>query len=147
MTSFSQKLFHSFDQSLDKTDRLKNDLHFVIRKGSDFSRKPRKLSFKDTIMLILSMAAKPIREELLDYFDFSFHSPTASAFVQARSKISPDAFRFLFIELNRHFPTTKAYMDLIFKSPLISMILILFTLPVQNRNFFLLIISMPVMIF
>lgn len=109
MTNFSKKLFRSLDHSLDKADRLKNDLHFVIREGIDFSRKAKKLSFKDTILLILSMAAKPIREELLDYFDYSTFTPSASAFVQARSKISPDAFRFLFDELNNLFPATDTY--------------------------------------
>ena len=40
---------------------------FVTHESSDFTRKSRKLSFKDTVSFILSMAGKPIREELLDF--------------------------------------------------------------------------------
>ena len=89
MSYFSSKLLHTFDGMLKDADRLKNELHFVTREGSDFSRKARKLSFKDTIRCILSMSGKPIREELLDFFDYGKHTPTASAFVQARPKITP----------------------------------------------------------
>ena len=40
-------------------------------------------------MIILSMAGFPIREELLDYFDYDINTATASAFVQARAKVLP----------------------------------------------------------
>ena len=109
MTSFSKKLFHSIDLILDKADLHKNDLHFVVREGSDFSRKARKLSFKDTILCILSMAAKPMKEELYDFFDYSIDTPSTSAFVQARSKISPSLFQYLFHSLNQSYPGTKTF--------------------------------------
>lgn len=79
MTSIHKTLFNSLDKILNKADRLKYDQHFVTHEGSDFTRKSRKLSFKDTISFILSMAGKPIREELLDFFHYSNNTPTASA--------------------------------------------------------------------
>lgn len=69
---------------------------FVRNPGTDFTR-DRKLSFRDTINFILSMGGSTLNQELLDYFLFSApETPTASAFVQQRGKILPDAFRHLF---------------------------------------------------
>ena len=56
MISIHKTLFNSLDKILNKADRLKYDQHFVTHEGSDFTRKSRKLSFKDTISFILSMA-------------------------------------------------------------------------------------------
>ncbi|SFL91104.1 Transposase DDE domain-containing protein [[Clostridium] innocuum] len=109
MTSIHNLLFNSLDKILNKADCLKYERHFVIHEGSDFTRKSRKLSFKDTISYILSMAGKPIREELLDFFHYSNNTPTASAFVQARSKISSRVFQFILYELNKAFPPNNLY--------------------------------------
>ena len=109
MTSIHTLLFNSLDKILNKADCLKYDEHFVMHEGSDFTRKSRKLSFIDTILFILSMAGKPIREELLDFFHYSNHTPTASALVQARSKISSRVFHFILNELNKVFPPTILY--------------------------------------
>lgn len=69
---------------------------FVRNPDTDFIR-DRKLSFRDTINLILSMGGSTLDQELLDYFRFnSLDTPTASAFVQQRAKIPPDAFHHLF---------------------------------------------------
>ena len=75
MISIHKTLFNSLDKILNKADRLKYDQHFVTHESSDFTRKSRKLSFKDTISFILSMAGKPIREELLDFFHYSNNTP------------------------------------------------------------------------
>ena len=87
---------------------MKYDQHFVTHESSDFTRKSRKLSFKDTVSFILSMAGKPIREELLDFFHYSNNTPTASALVQARSKIS-SCFQYILNELNKAFPPDNLY--------------------------------------
>lgn len=97
------------DKILTKVDRLKYKHHLAIHEGSDFSRKSRKLSFNDTISFILSMAGKPIHEELLDFFHYSNKTPTASALVQARSKISSHIFRFIFIERKIAFPPNNLF--------------------------------------
>ena len=109
MTSIHKTLFNSLDKILNKADHLKYDQHFVTHEGSDFTRKSRKLSFKDTISFILSMAGRPIREELLDFFHYSNTTSTASALVQARSKISSRVFQFILNELNKAFPPDNLY--------------------------------------
>lgn len=93
MTSFSKNLFHKFGQILNNADRLKNQMHFLVYENFDFSRKSRKL---------------PIREELLDYFDYSNAPPLLLLLC---SKINPGAFRFLFVQLNIAYPTTSTYID------------------------------------
>lgn len=68
---------------------------FVKNPGKDFSRK-RKISFSDVISNLISMEAGSIRSELLEYFSFSSDSPTTSAFIQQRDKVSQNAFEALF---------------------------------------------------
>ena len=61
----------------------------------DFSRN-RKLSFEQTISVILGMKGGSLATELLDYYDCNPNCITASGFCQQRSKIRPDAFYLLF---------------------------------------------------
>ena len=60
--------------------------------GRDFSRK-RKLSFKKVVESIIGMGSKGLTNELIDIFNNDPDMPSASAFVQQRSKIKPEAFR------------------------------------------------------
>ena len=106
--SFSDKVFQSLQHKVMRLDKLKCADHLVNDTDSDFSRK-RKLPFFDTMMIILSMAGDPIREELLDYFDYGPDTATASAFVQARAKILPKAFENLLHLLNKAYPCTETY--------------------------------------
>lgn len=70
---------------------------FLKNPSKDFTRK-RKLSFQDTISVLLSMEGKSTTNELLDYFRCSVNTPTASALRQQRDKIMPEAFELLFQE-------------------------------------------------
>jgi hypothetical protein len=106
--SFSDKVFVSLKNKIARLDRLKVVNHLVNDTECDFTRN-RKLPFPDVIMLILSMAGCPIREELLDYFDYDINTATVSAFVQARSKILPEAFEELFHSFNKAYPCTETY--------------------------------------
>ena len=80
MTSIHNLLFNSLDKILNKADCLKYERHFVIHEGSDFTRKSRKLSFKDTISYILSMAGNTFRVEIFDFFFYLNNNSTAPAF-------------------------------------------------------------------
>jgi len=60
--------------------------------GRDFSRE-RKLSFKKVVESIIGMGSKGLTNELIDIFNNDPEMPSASAFVQQRSKIKPEAFR------------------------------------------------------
>lgn len=59
-----QKLFSLIDQM--------DSYHWLFTKnpGKDFSRK-KKWSFTETIKFILTMEGKSVKDELLEYFDFS----------------------------------------------------------------------------
>ena len=106
--SFSDKVFSSLKNKVARLDRLKIVNRLISDTDSDFTRN-RKLTFSDVIMIILSMTGCPIREELLDYFDYNISTATASAFVQARAKIRPEAFEQLFHLFNNAYPCTETY--------------------------------------
>ena len=89
--TFSDKVFLTLKHKVARLDRLKAVNNLINNTDFDFTRK-RKLPFPDVIMIILSMAGCPIREELLDYFDYDIDTATASAFVQARAKILPENY-------------------------------------------------------
>jgi hypothetical protein len=100
---------------------LKNVLHHNIKKladvsslfvenpESDFTRN-RKLDFEETIKNIIYMETGSLKDELLKLNDFSVDTPSASAFVQARSKIKVEAFKTLFDRFNN-----KTHNDILFK--------------------------------
>lgn len=81
---------------------------FSKNSTADFSRS-RKLDFAATIQFILSMESGSLKKELLDYFQFSVDTPSASAFSQQRSKLLLEAFQFSFYEFNSLFPFQKNY--------------------------------------
>ena len=72
---------------------------FCKNPGKDFTRN-RKLSFNKLIHLMLGMRGNSISKELYDYFKNS-ELMTSSAFVQQRSKLNPDAFKYLLDEFNK----------------------------------------------
>lgn len=73
---------------------------FVRNPAKDFSR-VKKWSFYETIRFIISMEGKSVRDELLEYFEYSDKTPTNSSFNQRRSQILPEAFQYLFHEFNQ----------------------------------------------
>lgn len=86
------------------SDMARNPDSFVKNPGSDFTRHSR-LCFENIVNMILSMGGQSISQELLDFFQMvAPEVPTASAFVQQRAKILPDAFQHIFQRLNGAFP-------------------------------------------
>lgn len=87
---------HKIKQNLEDQIRcITNQPEIFAQSPTDFSRN-RKLSFETTLKIILSFGGQSLSSELLSYFDFTLQTPTASAFVQARSKIKIEAFKQLF---------------------------------------------------
>lgn len=68
---------------------------FLRNPGKDFTR-DRKIPFDELIRIMLVMDGGALQNELLKYFEFDIDTPTRSAFCQQRSKVLPDAFKFLF---------------------------------------------------
>lgn len=100
---------------------LKNVLNYNIKKiaecSSLFSENPevdftrdRKLNFETTIKNVICMETGSLKDELLKLNDYSVDTPTASAFIQARSKIRVEAFKILFDRFNE-----KTHKDKLFK--------------------------------
>jgi len=81
---------------------------FAKNPKKDFIRK-RKLSAEKMMYSILSMSNKDLKCELLDFFKFDKDTPTASAFIQQRNKISEVAFEALFHRFTSSFPQQKLY--------------------------------------
>lgn len=81
---------------------------FVFNPETDFTR-DRLLSFKTVIKNIICMETGALKDELLKLNDYSCSTPTASAFVQARSKIKHDAFKSIFTIFNQKSQTIKTY--------------------------------------
>ena len=81
---------------------------FVKNPGRDFTR-TRKLPFKQTVKAIVSMSGKSLRGELMDFFNMDISSPTVSAFVQQRNKISYHAFEALFHSFTNTIDEQKFY--------------------------------------
>ena len=71
-----------------------NVTDYIENPGRDFSRN-RKLPFSTIIKSIIGMESKSLTNELIDSFDTS-DLPSASAFVQQRIKIKPEAFKTVF---------------------------------------------------
>jgi len=68
---------------------------YCFNPDNDFTRK-RKLSMERMLTGIIGMGSGTLTNELIDLFDASPDLPTASAFIQQRNKIRPEAFRAVF---------------------------------------------------
>ncbi len=68
---------------------------FSFDSGKYFIRK-RKLPFETVIKTIIGMESKSLTNEMIDVFEAETSMPTASAFVQQRCKIKPEAFKTIF---------------------------------------------------
>ena len=81
---------------------------FTNNPGRDFSRQHLgKLSFYDTMRMIIGMGKGSTSDEIMDYFELDpARIPSQSAFNQRRSQISLSAFEYLFSEFASSFPTT-----------------------------------------
>lgn len=90
------------------SEMAENKDSFTKNPGKDFSRN-RKLSFEETIRIILSMGGGSITKELLEHFRYDARTATSSAFIQQRSKISLNAFEFLFREFTDLMDKAKMY--------------------------------------
>ena len=68
---------------------------FCVNPEKDFVRN-RKLPFHTIVKTIIGMESKNLTNELIDAFDADPTLPSASAFVQQRCKIKPEAFKSIF---------------------------------------------------
>lgn len=76
-----------------------NPVLYAKHPGRDFTRN-RKLGFKDFLILLLTMEAECIKEELYRYFGRETSAPSKAAFCKQRSKLRQDALRSLLFAFN-----------------------------------------------
>ena len=72
---------------------------YVADPERNFSRE-RKLSFEKVMAILVSMGGSSLRNELIDYFHCSADMASASAFVQRRAQILPEALAYLLHRFN-----------------------------------------------
>lgn len=81
---------------------------FVVDSNKDFTRK-RKHLFGSTLFNVLLLESGSLKDEMFKLFGYKLDTPTASSFVQARSKIRPDAFHTLFNMFNERTQRIKLH--------------------------------------
>lgn len=85
---------------------------FTRNPNKDFTRK-KKWSFSEIMKFMIAMEGKSLKDELNEYFDYDFETPSNSSFNQRRAQILPEAFEFLFKEfttsLNNSSKTYNGY--------------------------------------
>ena len=101
-----QKVVETFHSEIVKLETIKSE--FCIHPEKDFIR-DRKIPFSAVIRSILSFRGSTLTNELLKINKFAPDSPTLSAFVQQRNKISPEAFSTLFSMMNQALDQNTRY--------------------------------------
>lgn len=103
-------------QKLNSIIKEMSDHHWLFTRNPnrDFSRQHLgKLSFYDTMRLIIGMGKGSTADEVNDFFDMDCDKiPSLSAFNQRRSQITLSAFQYLFSEFSSSFrDTTHRFKD------------------------------------
>lgn len=76
-------------------DSLNSKRWLCCNSLTDFTRN-RKISFVDTLKLMLQLESKSLPNEVLDFFDHKADTPTVSALIQQRNKINEVTYIALF---------------------------------------------------
>ena len=76
---------------------------YALNPGKDFTRH-RKISFKDLVLLPITMEAGTMRHELYKYFNYQEDTLSNSAYCQQRNTLAPETFKSLLQRFNSHFP-------------------------------------------
>ena len=82
---------------------------YAVNPGKDFTRN-RKMGFRDTILILLTMEADCIKEELYRYFGRTTDAPSKAAFYKQRKKLNEMALANLLFTFNAKL-TKKLYND------------------------------------
>lgn len=106
--SFSSKVFSVLNHKLMKLDKLKHDKD-LLTSDVHFTRKPRKLDFKEDMKILLSCGAASMKKELYEYFDYDIDTVSLPGFIRSRSKIKEEAFKELMDRMNKAYPCNKKY--------------------------------------
>ena len=106
MTNYSTKIKQNLNHIIKEMNR--HPQNFVHHPEKDFTR-IRKLSFEKMMNFILAMNGNSLYKELMDHFNHDVNTPTTSAFIQQRSKIKSDAFKYLFKQFTASYDQYKYF--------------------------------------
>ena len=73
---------------------------YAVNPGKDFTRN-RKMGFQDTILMLLTMEADCIKEELYRYFGRKPNTPSKAAFYKQRKKLNEKSLTNIFFTFNK----------------------------------------------
>ena len=107
--SFSSKVFTALDHKLMKLDKEKHEKG-LLTSDVYFTRKSRKLDFKEDMKILLVCGAASMKKELYEYFDYDIDTVSLPGFIRSRSKIKEEAFKELMDRMNKAYPCDKKYM-------------------------------------
>ena len=94
-------------------EKLRDVVSETVSHIQDFTKSPtdfirnRKLNAQTTLELILNMQGNSLNAELLNAFPDVDERMTASAFEQAKGKLKPSVFRYMFDQFNKAIPNTN----------------------------------------
>ena len=111
--SFSGKVFATLDHKLMKLDREKREKG-LLTSDVHFTRKARKLDFKEDMKILLSCGAASMKKELYEYFDYDIDTVSLPGFIRSRAKIDEPAFMELMDRMNKAYPCNKKYRGISF---------------------------------
>lgn len=106
--SYSDKVFTVLDHKLMKLDKLKHEKG-LLTSDVHFTRKGRKLDFKEDMKILLSSGAVSMKKELYKYFDYDEDTVSLPGFIRSRAKIKEEAFMELMKMMNKACPCDKTY--------------------------------------
>ena len=75
---------------------------FTRNPNTDFTRE-KKWTFSTIMKFMISIEGKSLKDELYEYFDYEYETPSNSSFNQRRAQILPETFEFLFREFTSAF--------------------------------------------
>ena len=79
---------------------------YAVNPGKDFTRN-RKMGFNDIIMMLLTMEAGCVKEEIYRYFGRNTNAPSKTAFYRQRQKLNKEALSNLLCANNLSIPMPK----------------------------------------
>ncbi|MDO4779388.1 MAG: IS4 family transposase [Tissierellia bacterium] len=93
---------------MDEVKKVSQNIErFCVNPGKNFTRE-RKIPVEKLMLGIIGMQSKNLTNELLNLYDASVNTPTASAFVQQRSKLKPEAFEEIFKGFSKQLCSEKS---------------------------------------
>ncbi|MBO7698039.1 MAG: IS4 family transposase [Erysipelotrichaceae bacterium] len=107
-SSYSDKVFTQLDHKLARLDQIKHKKD-LLAKDSSFSRRKKKLDFKEDMKILMSVGSSSMKKKLYEYFDYNPDTVSLPGFIRSRAKIKEEAFIELLKMINKAIPCNKKY--------------------------------------